>query len=144
VPPSKKETKVLNQELSGRNYSIEDIFENFDDYEQYFVKALTRLKDGVKRRVVGIEKNVPERLRVTFSKSIKVPEYYIPRGEGVIILELPDRSLSPRKKAAIAEINRDAHIGVIQINERANADQIAMRMKIFDSVKSRRGRSKVK
>lgn len=131
-----------NRPIIGRQFDIDEIFESFEDYQRYFTKALAVLKGGEKKRNPPFNKVFPEDLDVQFDKHIKAPRYRIPRFEGRIILMLPDRGLSPKKKALIRQMKLDAHIGVIKTNEMACADQIAMRMKVIEKSqrKPRRGK----
>ena len=115
----------------GRHYYIEEIFADFAEYQKYLVKALSLLKDQKKARNPTLEKLVPERLEIHFDKSIKAPRYYIPRFTGIIVLELPDKGYSPKKKAFMRQFRLDSHIGAIKINEISCAEQIAMRMKVM-------------
>ena len=115
-----------------RKYHIEDIFEDYKEYEQYLLRALSLLKDQDKKRNPTLQKYVPERLEIRFNKSIKAPQYYMPRFEGVIVLELPDNNLSPKKKALIRQMRLDSHLGVIKTNEITCAESLAMRMKVLD------------
>lgn len=122
----------------GKHIDIEDVFESYDEYQKYFLKALGILKGGEKKRNPAFNKVFPEELAIQFDKSIKAPRYRIPRFEGTIILVLPDNGLSPKKKAAIRNLKLDAHVGVIKVNEMACADQIAVRMKRMESIKEKK------
>jgi hypothetical protein len=116
----------------GQQYYIEDIFDSYNEYQDYLLRALASLKVQAKNRKPSLHQFVPERLEISFVKKLKAPRYYMPRFTGVIVLEVPDNNLSPQKKAAIRQMRLDSHIGVVKINELQCADQLAMRNKILD------------
>jgi len=119
----------------GRQYFIEDLFENFKEYQGYLARALALFQDQQKKRNPGFNKFVPNILEVEFVNSIKSPRLYFPRYRGIIVVQLPANRLSPRKRASIRERTLQSFVGVIKANELAVGDEVAMRMKIMERKK---------
>ena len=115
-----------------RPYLIEEMFESYDEYHAYLVRALALFRDKVKRRSPTFSKYVPDSIRVEFLKDIKAPQIQFPRYSGIIVIQLPDQKFSPKKKAALRERALQKYVSVVKRNEIATADEIAMRMKILD------------
>lgn len=122
----------------GRQYVLEEIFEDFSEYQTYLLKALALCQEGVKRRSPTFSKYIPSKLAVEFDKSLKAPQFELPRYKGVILLQLPDQNLSPRKKAAQREEALKKYVSVVKRNELATADELAMRMRVLEKAKGRK------
>lgn len=116
----------------GRQYFIEDIFESFQEYQQYLTRALSIFQDQLKKRNPTLKKYVPEYLEVEFDNSIKTPRLYFPRYRGVIVVQLPANRLAPRKRAMVRERTLQRFAAIVKINELAVADEFAMRMKVIE------------
>jgi hypothetical protein len=128
---------------TGRTYAIEDVFEDFSEYQLYLTKALSLFQDHQKKRNPTLKRYVPEYLEVEFEPSIKAPRLYFPRYRGVVVVQLPSNNLPARKRAVIRERNLLRYVGIVKINELAVGDEFAMRMKLIDkSKKSGVGRRK--
>lgn len=124
----------------GRQYVLEEIFEDFDEYQTYLLKALALCQDGEKKRNPTFSKYVPNKLGVEFEKGIKAPQFEFPRYKGMILLQLPDQKLSPRKKAVQREIALKRYAAVVKRVEIATAEEIAMRMRVLEKAKRKASR----
>jgi hypothetical protein len=122
----------------GRQYFVEDVFEDFEEYKQYLCKALALFREQDKRRNPTLQKYVPEYLEIHFNKTIKAPRLYFPRYQGIIVVELPDSRIPPKKKEFLRAKALERYAGVVKVNELAVGDEFAMRMKIMER-KPRRG-----
>ena len=116
----------------GRQYFLEEIFGDFEEYQQYLTKALSLFREQDKRRNPTLQKYVPEYLEIQFNKTIKSPRLYFPRYTGTVIVELPDNNIAPKKKAFIRSRSLERYAGIIKINEIACADEFAMRLKVME------------
>ena len=123
--------KEEHNRLIGRHYYIEEIFEDFCEYEEYLKKALSLFQNLQKKRSPSFKNYIPQYLEVEFNKSIKAPRLYFPRYEGVIVVQLPDPKFSPKKKGSIRERALMQYVSLVKTNELALGDEFAMRMKIF-------------
>lgn len=123
----------------GRQYFLEEVFESFDEYQRYLIKALALFQDQQKKRNPSFKRYVPEFLEIEFESSIKAPRLYFPRYRGVIVVQLPANRLAPRKKAILRERMLQRFVAVVKINELSVADEIAMRMKVIEKKGRRRG-----
>jgi hypothetical protein len=117
-------------------YAIQDIFANFDEYQDFFQKALARLKDTERLREPSLQRIVPEVLEVHFSNSIKAPRLRFPRWENSIVVELPGSGLAPKAKGDMREKALRKYVSLVKVNEMACADEIAIRMKLFEPEKN--------
>ncbi len=128
--------------MSDKFNSIDDFFESFSDYQEFFLKAIASFKDNQRTHIPSFNKVVPEYLEIRFSNTIKVPRIKIPRSEGSIIVELPGSGVSPKKKGEIRERSLLKWVALVKINEFACADEMAIRMKILKIAESKRNNSK--
>lgn len=115
----------------GRQYLIEDIFKDFDEYQRFLVEALAIFQDQLKKRHPSMKKYVPEFLEVEFVNSIRAPRLYFPRYKGVIVVQLPANGEAPRSRSSIRVRTLQRFAAVVKINELAVAEEIAMRMKVM-------------
>ncbi|MBS1983260.1 MAG: hypothetical protein JST16_03735 [Bdellovibrionales bacterium] len=123
----------MNAASNGRkSYSLEEVFDDYDEYQSYLLRALSLFQDRIKRRNPTFSRYVPDSIRVEFLKDIKAPQIQFPRYTGIIAVQLPDQKFSPRKKAALREMALQKYISVVKRNEIATADEIAMRMKVLE------------
>lgn len=120
------------ENLIGRQYFLEEIFENFEEYKSYLIRALALFREQDKRRNPTLQKYVPEYLEIQFNKTIKAPRLYFPRYQGTLVVELPDANASPKRKAFIRAKSLERYAGIVKINEIACADEFAMRMKVME------------
>lgn len=129
----------------GRQYVLEDVFDDFAEYQRYLCKALALFREQDRRRNPTLQKYVPEYLEVHFNKAIRAPRLYFPRYTGILVVELPDSDFPPKRKAALRERALGRYAGVVKINELAVGDEFAMRLKLMETKRGkirplRRGR----
>lgn len=120
------------QNALGRQYFIEDIFESFQEYQSYLIRALSLFQDQQKKREPSLKKYVPEYLEVEFNSSIKAPRLYFPRYKSVIVVQLPAQGLATRSRSAVRVRSLQLYVALVKVNELAVADEIAMRMKVIE------------
>lgn len=120
-------------------YQIEEIFENYEEYRVYLVKALATFQDMKKSRNPSFRALVPEYLEIDFA-NIKAPRLFFPRYKGVIVVQFPEAKLSPKQKGVIRSQKLIEFAALVKINEVAMGDQFAMRMKFFDRTKKRKAK----
>lgn len=117
----------------GRQYLLEDVFGgDFDVYLTYLLRALSLCQDGAKKRKLSLAKFVPTRIGVEFEKGLKAPQFDFPRFKGIMMVQLPDQGLSPRKKAVQREATLKKYSSLVKRNEIAMADEIAIRMRVLE------------
>lgn len=119
------------QAVIGRQYLIENVFSDFQEYQQYLVEALALFQDQIKKRNPTLKKYVPEFLEIEFVSTIRAPRLYIPRYTGSIVVQLPANGAAPRDRGAIRVRMLQRFASVLKTNEMAVAEEIAMRMKIM-------------
>ena len=117
----------------GRQLLLEEVFEDFAEYQDYVCKALALFREQDRRRSPTLQKYVPEYLEVHFNATIKAPRLYFPRYQGVVVVELPDRKIAPKKKEFLRARTLQRYAGVVKVNELAVGDEFAMRRKIMDT-----------
>lgn len=123
-------TEDVENESPYRIYQIEDIFESFQEYQHYFLKALSLFQDMKKSRNPSIRLLVPEYLEIDFAP-IKSPRLYFPRYKGIIVVQLPEGNLSPKQRGIIRSRKLIEYSPIVKINEHYQGDQFAMRMKVL-------------
>ncbi len=124
----------IENESPYRIYQIEDVFESFQEYQRYFMKALALFQDMKKSRNPSMKMIVPEYLEIEFAP-IKAPRLYFPRCKGVIVVQLPEAGLSPKQKGVVRPKKLMEYSPLVKINEHYQGDQFAMRMKILSPEK---------
>ncbi|MGZ3745077.1 MAG: hypothetical protein ACXVBQ_14540 [Pseudobdellovibrionaceae bacterium] len=118
-------------------YQIEEIFESYEEYRLYLLKALATFQDMKKSRNPTLSAFVPEYLEIDFA-NIKSPRLYYPRYKGTIVVQFPEANLSPRQKGVIRSQKLIEFAALVKINEVAVGEQFAMRMKLLEPEKTRR------
>jgi hypothetical protein len=118
-------------------YQIEEIFESYEEYKLYLLKALATFQDMKKSRNPSLRAVVPEYLEIDFA-NIKSPRLYYPRYKGTIVVQFPEANLSPKQKGVIRSQKLLEFAAVVKINEVAVGEQFAMRMKLLEPEKSGR------
>lgn len=118
-------------------YQIEDIFESFQEYQHYLLKALATFQDMKKSRNPSFKAFVPEYLEIEFA-SIKSPRLYYPRYKSTIVVQLPEAGLSPKQKGTVRAEKLMEYSPLVKIKEVYMGDEFAMRIKILSPEKSKR------
>lgn len=124
-------------------YQIEEIFESYDEYRVYLLKALATFQDMKKSRNPSLRAFVPEYLEIDFA-NIKSPRLYYPRYKGTIVVQFPEANLSPKQKGVIRSQKLVEFAALVKINEVSVGEQFAMRMKLLEPEAKRRQRTKSK
>lgn len=126
------ETKTLLN-----RYLIEEIFESYEEYRLYLLKALATFQDMKKSRNPSLRAFVPEYLEIDFA-NIKSPRLYYPRYKGTIVVQFPEAKLSPKQKGVVRSQKLLEFAALVKINEVTVGEQFAMRMKLLEPEKGKR------
>lgn len=118
-------------------YLVEEIFENYQEYAHYLVKALATFQDMKRSRNPSMRAIVPEYLEIDFA-NIKSPRLFFPRYKGTIVVQLPEGNLSPKQRGVVRARKLIEFSPLIKINEVSVGEQFAMRMKLLSPDKRTR------
>lgn len=120
-------------------YQIEEMFEDYEEYRTYLLRALATFQDMKKSRNPSFRALVPEYLEIDFA-NIKAPRLFYPRYKGIIVVQFPEANLSPKQKGVIRSQKLIEFAALVKINEVAMGEQFAMRMKLLEKEKKRKPR----